>query len=267
MTGRTWKFYSITVIVQYIKVLTSLWAFSCSNTSTERREGWWGKKNTWYQFWSNGFQGVHICCVIEMQSSASLPPPIFVVYGTACHTFAWVGGTWGRAWVATEKPCIIRVRPLVDLVRQLIRVLFHCTGGRNVGHSASHYRKPFIIRMRPLVDLVRQLIRVLSSILAGWFVPSLLRAQPHAPPAYHYQASGPYCITDGADRRERRQPACFLERLGVCSWVREEGGKKSEERGRKDRTENAICLHVTDEKILVKRKNTFTVFYNCVAEV
>lgn len=171
MTGRTWKFYSITVIVQYIKVLTSLWAFSCSNTSTERREGWWGKKNTWYQFWSNGFQGVHICCVIEMQSSASLPPPIFVVYGTACHTFAWVGGTWGRAWVATEKPCIIRVRPLVDLVRQLIRVLFHCTGGRNVGQSASHYRKPFIIRMRPLVDLVRQLIRVLSSILAGWFVP------------------------------------------------------------------------------------------------
>lgn len=76
----------------------------------------------------------------------------------------------------------------------------------------------FIGEARPLVDLVRRLIRVLSSILAGRFVPSLrLVRQPRAPPAYHYQASGPYCITDGADRRERRQPACFLERRGVCS--------------------------------------------------
>lgn len=39
-------------------------------------------------------------------------------------------------------------------------------------------------------------------------------AQPRAPSARHYQASGPYCITDGPDRRERRQPACFLERGG-----------------------------------------------------
>lgn len=47
-----------------------------------------------------------------------------------------------------------------------------CMGGRNAGQSESRYCKPFISKARPLVDLVRRLIRVLSSILAGWFVPS-----------------------------------------------------------------------------------------------
>lgn len=46
-------------------------------------------------------------------------------------------------------------------------------GGRNVGQSKSRDGKPFITTARPLVDLVRQLIRVLSSILLGWFAPSL----------------------------------------------------------------------------------------------
>lgn len=41
--------------------------------------------------------------------------------------------------------------------------------------------------------------------------PSLPRVRPRALPADRYQASGPYCIADGADRRERRQPAWFLE--------------------------------------------------------
>lgn len=82
-------------------------------------------------------------------------------------------------------------------------------------------------RARPQVDLVKQLIRVLSSILAGWYFPSLPCAQPHAPPAYHYQASGPYCITDGADRRERRQPACILE-LQLSERRGREGESKRE---------------------------------------
>lgn len=68
----------------------------------------------------------------------------------------------------------------------------------------------------------------------SWFAPVLSCAQP----AYHYKTSGPYCITDGADRRERRQPACFLERRRVCSWVRVEGGIV-----RNNGTENFICLH------------------------
>lgn len=56
-------------------------------------------------------------------------------------------------------------------------------------------------------------------------------AQPRAPSARHYQASGPYCITDGPDRRERRQPACFLERGGGVQlsggeeWVAEVAGE------------------------------------------
>lgn len=41
--------------------------------------------------------------------------------------------------------------------------------------------------------------------------PSLPCVRPRALPADRYQASGPYCITDGADRREWRQPAWFLE--------------------------------------------------------
>ena len=162
------------MIVQYIKVLTSLWAFSCLNTSTGRREGRRGAKNTWYQFWSNGFRSVHICCVIRTLSSASLPPRIPAADDTGCHTFARVGRPRGRA---------------------------------RDGH-----RKPSLSRAGPPVPLARQPIQSLSSILAGRFVPSLPRAQHRAPPAYHYKASGPYCITDGADRRERRQPACFLER-------------------------------------------------------
>lgn len=129
------------MIVQYIKVLTSLWAFPHSNTSTGRKEGQRGKKNTWYQFWSDGFPRVHICCVIKTLSSASLPPRISAAYDTACHTFARVGGTRGRARAATANL--------------------------------------FISEARPLVDLVRQLIRVLSSILAGWFV--LLFASCAAP--------------------------------------------------------------------------------------
>lgn len=126
-------------------------------------------------------KGVHICCVIKTLSSASLPPRVSARYDAACHTFTRVGGTQVSARAATANL--------------------------------------FIIKLRPLVDSAKQLIRVLSPILAGWFVPPCFAvcAQPRAPPAYHYQASGPYCITDGADRRERRQPACFLERRGVCS--------------------------------------------------
>lgn len=56
------------------------------------RRGQRGKKNTWYQFWSDGFPRVYICCVIETPSSASLPPLISAVYGAACHTFARTGG-------------------------------------------------------------------------------------------------------------------------------------------------------------------------------
>lgn len=93
--------------------------------------------------------------------------------------------------------------------------------GRNAGQRESRYRA------RPQVDLVKQMIRVLSSILAGWYFPSLPCAQPHAPPAYHYQASGPYCITDGADRRERRQPACILE-LQLSERRGREGESKRE---------------------------------------
>lgn len=111
---------------------------------------------------------------------ASLPPRISAVYDTACRTFARVGGTWDGVRAATANLLTSQARPLVDLVR------------------------------RP--------IRVLSSILVSFPPPSLPRVQRRAPPAHHYQASGPYCITDGADRRERRQPACFLERQGgVCS--------------------------------------------------
>lgn len=111
-----------------------------------------------------------------------------------------------------------------------------CKDGRNAGQSESRYRA------RPQVDLVKQLIRVLSSILAGWYFPSSPCAQPHAPPAYHYQASGPYCITDGADRRERRQPACILE-LQLSERRGREGERKREER-----RENLIFLSVDGKK-------------------
>lgn len=103
------------------------------------------------------------------------------------------------------------------------------------GEGQSRYRP------RPLVDLVKQV----SSFVFHVSGPSLPRVQLRALPARHYQASAPYCITDGADRRERRQPACFLEGWGVCSWVRR--GRRGEY-GRKDGAKNAVCLHVNDGK-------------------
>lgn len=121
---------------------------------------------------------------------------------------------FASAVLARHCPAHLYQRASLHCMTQMSHI---CTGGRNVRQRNTRCCKPFISKARPVVDLVRQLIRVLSSILAGWFVPALPCAQPRAPPAYHYQASGPYCITDGADRRERRQPACFLERRGVYS--------------------------------------------------
>lgn len=113
---------------------------------------------------------------------ASLPPHISVVYDKACHIFAWVRGNVSRAGGATE-----------TLYQQ----------GETCGRLSEATDKSFVF--------------IFSRLVRSFFLFFCACAQPHAPPAYHYQASGPYCITDGADRRERRQPTCFLERLGVCS--------------------------------------------------
>ncbi|CAB1416681.1 unnamed protein product [Pleuronectes platessa] len=118
----------------------------------EKGGGHGERKNTWYQFWSDGFRRVHICCGIE--TLASLPPSMSNSY----------------------------------------------MGGRNMGAQRETPLQSFHLQGKT------------SAGLAEWFVPSLPRARPRTLPAYHYKASGPYCITDGADRRERRQPACFLER-------------------------------------------------------
>lgn len=111
---------------------------------------------------------------------------------------------------------------------------FAWVGGTR-GQSERLWCKPFISRAGTPEHLLRQLLGLFFFILhVSWFAPVLSCAQP----AYHYKTSGPYCITDGADRRERRQPACFLERRRVCSWVRVEGGIV-----RNNGTENFICLH------------------------
>lgn len=185
MTGRTWKFYSITVIVQYIKVLTSLWALALltqaegKNRGNEERKTH-GANSRLMAFWGLASAVLPRCC----------PPQISTVDDTRCMSHINMDG-------------------------------------RNAGHIKSCYCKPFICEARPLVAMVRQLISFVfhfSGLVCSLFLPL---AQLRAPAAYHYQASGPYCITDGVDRRESRQPACFWERLGVCSWVREWKGKES----------------------------------------
>lgn len=158
------------MIVQYIKVLTSLWAFPHQNTSgREERGGGGGRQNTWYQFWFDGLRRVyvHLLCYRD------------------CARLC-------RVWRSTSHICTTR--------------------RKSVNRCG----------VRPLEDSAKQASGASSFIFGG--PASWARVQPRAQPADHYRASGPYCFADGADRRERRQPACFLEGWGVCSWVREEGG-------------------------------------------
>lgn len=190
------------MIVQYIKVLTSLWDFACFNASRGRKDT--RKENA--RHCSDSSLGVCICCVIGRKSTASLRPQISTDDDTrrAWHTFIGVR-TQSISKAATGN--LSSAGPdLVDLVRPLM--------------TFSHFSG------------LGGLLLLFASFCNC------------ASPAYDYQASGPYCITDGVDRRERRQPTCFLERQGVCSWVREWKGKDSVRDGRIE--QDRICLHVSD---------------------
>lgn len=195
------------MIVQYIKVLTSLWAFAHCNTSRGKKEGQGGKKNTWYQFWSDGVRRARICRVIEMLSSASLPPQQ--------HTQ---------------------------------RMSHICMGGRNVGQSESRYCKPFISKARPLVDLVRQPIRVLSSILLGWFAPSF--ALCAAPCSVCLSLSSQWPILHhrwGRQKGETTARLLFGETRSVqLSERRGREGQREREREERTEWENVIYLHIAD---------------------
>lgn len=106
------------MIVQYIKVLTGLWAFACFNSSRGKKEGVKRKENACHC--SDGSLGVCICCVIGRKSTASLRPQISTDDDTrrAWHTFI------GVRTQSTSKAAAGNLSSagphLVDLVRPLM---------------------------------------------------------------------------------------------------------------------------------------------------
>lgn len=80
------------MIVQYIKVLTSLWAFACFNASRGKKGGGGDTRKENACHCSNSSLGLCICCVIGRKSTASLRPQISTDDDThrACHAFIGV---------------------------------------------------------------------------------------------------------------------------------------------------------------------------------
>lgn len=123
-----------------------------------------------------------------------------------------------------------------------------CMGGRNVGQSESRYCKPFISKARPLVDLVRQPIRVLSSILLGRFAPSFGLCA--APCSVCLSLSSQWPILHhrwGRQKGETTARLLFGETRSVqLSERRGREGQREREREERTEWENVIYLHIAD---------------------